>query len=94
MNYNKALEEIKNNSDLIGKKIQGGTIDELIIFPNNENSKSNFKDNYFKTYDAEASIKPFINEDVSICAVIDKKKILEKVLITATLDEVQNQLNK
>ena len=47
MNYNKALEEIKNNSDLIGKKIQG-TIDELIIFPNNENSKSNFKDNYLK----------------------------------------------
>lgn len=92
MNYKEALEEIKNKSDLIGKKIKGGTIDELIIFPNNEESKLNFKDNYLKTYDAESSIQPFINEEVSICAVIDKVKILQKVFITATLDEIQNEL--
>jgi hypothetical protein len=32
MNYKEALEEIKNKSNLIGKKINNGTIDELIIF--------------------------------------------------------------
>ena len=94
MNYKEALEEIKNKSNLIGKKINNGTIDELIIFPNNEESKLQFKDNYLKTYDAMSSIQPFINEEVSICAVIDKKKILRKIFITATLNEIQNQLEK
>ncbi|WP_291098126.1 MULTISPECIES: hypothetical protein [unclassified Flavobacterium] len=94
MNYKEALEEIKNKSNLIGRKINNGTIDELIIFPNNEESKLHFKDNYLKTYDAKSSIQPFINEEVSICAVIDKKKILQKIFITATLNEIQNQLEK
>lgn len=79
---------------MIGKKINNGTIDELIIFPNNEESKLQFKDNYLKTYDAISSIQPFINEEVSICVVIDKKKILQKNFINATLNEIQNQLEK
>jgi hypothetical protein len=92
MTFKEALKEIKNNYALIGKKVKGGTIDELIIYPSDESSKEIYKDLYLKTYDAEKSIEPFKNEDVLVSAIINKKLITQKFFITSNLDEIYNEL--
>ena len=56
MNFEEALQKIKENSHLIGSKIAMGTIDELVIYPNNEEAKIIFMDIYFKIYEIFAEI--------------------------------------
>ena len=94
MTFEEALEQLNENQDLDGKKIKGGTIDEIVIFPSDENSKNIFKDRYFNSHDALESIEPFKHEQVSICAVINKHLLAQKIFITAALDEVYRELKK
>lgn len=94
MTFEEALQEIKNNFHLIGTKIEMGTIDELVIYPHNENAKETFKDIYFQTSNAEEAIAPFIKEDVSVSAVINKKGIKQRIFLTANLEDIKNELKK
>lgn len=43
MTYQQAIETLEENSHLIGKKVEGKTIDEIIIYPTDNNSKDEFK---------------------------------------------------
>lgn len=94
MNFETALKLIRENSNLIGKKIAMGTIDELVIYPNEENAKNTFKNIYVQTLNAKKAIEPFINEDVSISAIINKKGITQKIFLSANLEDVKNELEK
>ncbi|WP_304192616.1 hypothetical protein [Phenylobacterium aquaticum] len=94
MTFDEALIQIKDNSHLIGSKVEMGTIDELVIYPNNEESKAAFKDIYFKTLSAEEAIAPFVNEDVSVSAILNKKRIRLGFFMASTLEEIKEQLEK
>ncbi len=94
MTFEEALQEIKDNSHLLGAKIAMGTIDELVIYPNNENAKETFKDIYFQTLNAEEAIMPFIKEDVSVSAIVNKKEIKKRIFLTANKKKKKNELKK
>ena len=94
MNFEEALQKIKENSYLIGSKIAMGTIDELVIYPNNEEAKIIFMDIYFKTLNAKEAITPFLNEDVSVSAIINKKVIKQGFFFTSNIEEIKKELEK
>lgn len=94
MTFEKALQEIKENSHLIGSKVAMGTIDELVVYPNNDNSKIIFTDIYFKTLNAKEAIAPFLNEDLSVSAIIDKKRIRQGFFFTSSIEDIKKELEK
>lgn len=94
MNFEEALQKIKENSHLIGSKIAMGTIDELVIYPNNEDAKIIFIDIYSKTLNATEAIIPFLNEDVSISAIINKKAIKQGFFFTSNIEEIKKELEQ
>ena len=94
MTFEEALQEIKDNAHLIGSKIAMGTIDELVVYPNNEDAKIAFNDIYFKTLSAEEAIAPFINEEVSVSAIVDKKRIQQGFFFTSNLEDIKTELEK
>lgn len=94
MTLEEALNQIKENSHLIGLKIAMGTIDELVVYPKNDNSKIAYKDIYYKTLDSKKAILPFINEDLSVSAIIDKKRIKQGFFFTSSIEDVIKELEK
>lgn len=76
MEYNKALKVLANNKHLIGKMDKGATIDELILVPTNSNLTESFLKLYLQTLDGNKAIIPFLNVDVDVVAVFDKKRIV------------------
>lgn len=81
MNFEEALQKIKDNSHLIGAKITMGTIDELVVYPTNGEAKKVFKDIFFQTLNSEKAIAPFINDDVSVSAIVNKKGIKQEFFL-------------
>ena len=75
MNYNEATKIADANKHLIGKKWKGATIDEIIIAPKDSSSWDEFMKLYFSTLDACQAVLPFINEDVDVLVVCDKRRI-------------------
>lgn len=92
MTYQQAIETIENNSHLIGKKVKGKIVDEIIIYPTDNNSKKEFKRIYLSTLDSKKAIEPFKNEDVDVSAIIDKRNIRAGFFISSNLDDVEKEL--
>lgn len=77
MKYKDAQEVIRNHSHLIGKiNEKGFVINELIMVPQEENKQNLYIQSYIQTKDADRSIKPYIDEELSVWA-IDTKHLIE-----------------
>lgn len=77
MKYKEAQEVIRKYSHLIGKVNEKGfVINELIIVPQDENKRNRYIQSYIQTRDANYSIEPYINDELSVWA-IDTKHLLE-----------------
>jgi hypothetical protein len=61
-----------------------GFVDEIVIYPTDENLKEEFKKIYVKTGNAYEAINPYINEDVEISAIINKELIIKKKIFFST----------
>lgn len=94
MDYTKAKKLIDLNQHLIGQKIIGATIDELIIYPTDQKSYDEFLKIYLRALDGEKAITPYKNQDVEIYCIVDKKRILANgVLGHATLQKANEELD-
>lgn len=77
MKYKEAQEVIRNHSHLIGKiNEKGFVINELIIVPQDVKMRNQYIQSYIQTKDAVRSIKPYIDEELSVWA-IDTKHLIE-----------------
>ena len=92
MNYEEAVQLKNKNEHLIGQKYRGGTIEELIIRPTNQNEFETFSKSYLRTMDAELSIQPFIGSDLTVDAVCDRAKIRTNNIFFRT--EIGNLLDE
>ena len=75
MDFFKAVRIAQVNKHLIGQKRKGETIDDIIIVPTNAKSRSKFDDLYKQTLNAQISIAHFMNEDVEVLIVCNKRLI-------------------
>jgi hypothetical protein len=75
MNFSKAKKIVEANQHLIGKQWKGAIIDEIIIAPTDSSLRNIFEKMYLQTLNAQQSIKPFINSDVNVIVVYNKKMI-------------------
>ena len=78
MNFNEALEDVNQKKELVGKLQQNGAIlDELIIAPSNSEDYRHFIKTYIDTLNAQQAIIPYIQSDVIVLGVFDKKRIYQ-----------------
>lgn len=84
MNYKEAFELKNKNEHLIGQKYRGGTIDEIIIRPKNDEELDIFMKSYIRTLNAEKSLQPFLNSDLHVFAVCEKDKIKSSIFVFMT----------
>jgi len=93
MKFDKATKLIAENNHLLGKKEAHGFIDELIIYPTDPASFEKFKENYCLTLDWKKSISPYLNEDVNILCVINKREIrVRNLFYFKTLKEIDKKI--
>ena len=92
MNLKEALELKSKNEHLVGLKYRGGTIDEIIIRPKNDEELEIFIKSYIRTINAEKSLQPFLNSDLHVFAVCEKDKIRTSSVIFMT--EIENLLDE
>ena len=92
MNFKEATELKNKNVHLIGQKYRGGTIEELIIRPTNGKEFDAFTKYYLRTMNAELSIQPFLESDLTVDAVFDRAKIRTNNLFLKI--ELENILGK
>ncbi|ARV08285.1 hypothetical protein BTO05_01005 [Winogradskyella sp. PC-19] len=92
MTYKEASELKNKNEHLIGQKYRGATIEELIIRPTNENEFDSFAIAYLRTMNAELSIQPFTQSDLTLDVVCDRVKIRTNNLFIRT--EIENLLDE
>lgn len=92
MNFQEATELKNKNEHLIGQKYRGGTIEELIIRPTNGSEFDAFSKNYLRTMNAELSIQPFLECDLTVDAVCDRAKIRTNNIFFRT--EIENLLDE
>jgi len=92
----KEVKEIVNrNKHLIGRKVEGKTIDELLIYPTDLGAYNVFISLYFNSLDNEQSLKPFLKDDLDVKCVLNKSRIdLTNVISTLTINEAIEILNK
>ncbi len=94
MNFINAVEIAERNSHLIGMSYNGGIIDEIVIVPTNLIEFQNFKTEYIKTLNPQRSIASYMESDVEIFAIIDKKRIrTENVFLTISLNQLDDNFN-
>lgn len=84
MNFLEAVKIAEANQHLVGKEWKGATIDEIIIAPTETTLRTEFEKLYVQTLDAQQSIAPFVNSDVEVFAVFDKKRIRTQNLFVYT----------
>ncbi|WP_158210469.1 hypothetical protein [Myroides phaeus] len=94
MEYNKALKLIEEKSYLIGKKVKGKTIDELVIYPSDDDAKKKFKEIYIATLDADKAIEPFKKFDVDVSVIIAKDKIRAGFFFSENINEVERLISE
>lgn len=96
MNYLAAIDIVKEKQNLIGKRIHGVTIDEIIICPTNPDYFRIFEKTYYKTKSAEFAITPFKHEDVEVGVIFGKKYLIENNLLIEwkTIDWVEMNLEE
>lgn len=79
MNFFEALEVANQKEQLVGKlRINGATLDEIIIAPSDAEEYQEFIKIYTNTLDAQKSIAPYIESDVTILGVFDKYRIRQE----------------
>ncbi len=78
MNFSEAKKIVDANQHLIGKQWKGAIIDEIIIAPTDFSLRDLFNRIYLQTLNAQQSIKPFINSDVDVVVICNKKAIDDK----------------
>ena len=57
---------------MIGKEWEGATIDEIIVVPTDAELRKEFERLYAQTWNAQAAISRFVNNDVDIVIVCNK----------------------
>lgn len=88
MNYYEAVKIAKANQHLIGKRWQGTTIDEIIIVPTDTRQREEFERIYVQTWNAQAAITRFINNDVDLVIVCNKS--LMRTMGVFCFDSIHN----
>lgn len=67
MRYKEAQVVIRNHYHLIGKiNVNGFVINELIMVPQDEMKPNQYIQSYIKTKDANRSIEPYIDDELSV----------------------------
>ena len=95
MTFEEALKVVNDNKQLIGKRFCGAIIDEFLIAPTDSEQYKNFYNLYQQTLDAQASVVPFINCDLDILVVCDKKRISQEgIFVCLTLNNLLGRLNE
>ncbi len=92
MNFNEATELVNRNLHLIGQQYRGATIEELIIRPINQNEFAAFSNTYLRTFDANLSIQPFLESDLTVDVVCDRDRIRVQNVFVRT--EIGNLLDE
>ena len=94
MRIEDASKKLEFHNDLLGRSLNGASIDELIIAPTDMDLRQQFEKMYVSSLDAQMAIKPFVAEDVDVCVVFDKKRIhAQGVLISTSLDKTLKMLS-
>lgn len=94
MRIEDASKKLKFHNDLLGRSLNGASIDELIIAPTDMDLRQQFEKMYVSSLDAQMAIKPFVAEDVDVWVVFDKKRIhAQGVLISTSLDKTLKMLS-
>lgn len=84
MNYNEAIKIKNKNNHLIGFKYRGEMIDEIILCPSNRPDFLKFSKVYMNCLNAEIALKPYINGDIAIIAVMNKERIRFDAMFSQT----------
>jgi len=92
MNYKEATELKNKNEHLIGQKYRGSIIEEIIIRPSNEKEYDFFVKSYLRTLNANSSIAPFLESDLTVNVICDKAKIKTHNLFLIT--EIEKLLDE
>ncbi|RZJ36588.1 MAG: hypothetical protein EOO51_00270 [Flavobacterium sp.] len=96
MKYKDAQALVERNKHLIGVKIKGAKIDELVIHPTEQGAHDEFVRSYVNTRNAEKAIQPYMNQDVGVYAIVDKGRIsAQGIFAHASLEEIskENEVN-
>lgn len=92
MTYNEALEVVDNNQKIIGKRINGARIDEIIIHPVNVKQWEEFSRSYVQSLNAHSALLPFLGSDLGVSVVLDKQKIRShSVFFYTSIDRAVNE---
>lgn len=86
MTYLEAKQLKEKNLHIIGLKYKGGTIDEIIIHPTNQENFKKFIEVYLDLDSSytDNSISQFFQEDVDISVIIDKENTWENGMFLFT----------
>lgn len=84
MKFIDAIKLAEKNSHLIGKKFKGSRINEIIVYPTNEDAFDAFSKQYIRLDNAQEAIASFMNNDVSVGVVTNKNWIKTKLLFLHT----------
>lgn len=79
MKFLEALVVANEKEQLVGKlKMNGATLDEIIIVPSDVEEYQSFIKAYTHTLNAQQSIVPYMESDVIVLGVFDKKRIRQE----------------
>ena len=92
MTFKEALELANYNQYIIGKKLNGATIDEIIIHPVNEKQFEEFSKSYTLSLNAQKAVLPYLDFDLSVSVVLDKHRIrTQSVFIHISIEKAINE---
>jgi hypothetical protein len=92
MTYNEALEVVNNNQNIIGKRIKGARIDEILIHPLNSKQWEEFSKSYVQSLNAQNSLLPYLGSDLGVSVVLDKQKIRShSIFFYTSIDRALNE---
>ena len=92
MEFKQALITAEKNAHLVGKAHKGATIDEIIIYPTEENQHELFINTYYQGENAQAAIIPFINMDVEVGIIMDKGRMASGILLWTDIRNLPEDL--
>ena len=75
MNFENASKLRQDLLNLIGRKIDTLTIDEVVIAPIEDREFKQFAHIYLRTYNAELAIQPFMESELTVKFIFNKKDI-------------------
>lgn len=94
MNFIDAVRIAAANQHLIGKEWNGTTIEEVIVAPTDTLLWSEFEKLFISSLNAQESIVPFMNSDVDVFVVCDKKRIRSQNLSAiSSIYELPQKMN-